>query len=190
MVAFASGAFNSALHYWSTHFTHDPFRGKYQFNVFDAALLIPYFIVMAVLASYGIHRYAMVYLYYRNRKKRTAGPPNRFDELPRVTVQLPIFNEQFVVERLVDAVCRLEYPKDKLEIQVLDDSTDETVVAARNIVERYAALDYAITYQHRSKREGFKAGALQAGMENATGEFVAIFDADFVPPEDFLLRTI
>jgi cellulose synthase/poly-beta-1,6-N-acetylglucosamine synthase-like glycosyltransferase len=190
MLAFASGALNSALRYWSTHFTHDPFRGKYQFNSFDAALLIPYFVVMAVLASYGIHRYAMVYLYYRNRKKRTSEPPGQFPDLPRVTVQLPIFNEQFVAERLVDAVCRLEYPKDKLEIQLLDDSTDETVVVARNAVERYAALGYAITYHHRTNREGFKAGALQAGMEKATGEFIAIFDADFVPPEDFLMRTI
>ena len=107
-----------------------------------------------------------------------------------MTVQLPIFNEQYVVERLLDAICKLEYPRDKLDIQVLDDSTDETVDVARALVERYAAVGNPITYHHRTNRHGFKAGALAEGMESAKGEFVAIFDADFTPPEDFLLRTI
>jgi cellulose synthase/poly-beta-1,6-N-acetylglucosamine synthase-like glycosyltransferase len=166
------------------------FRGMYQLNGFDLALLIPYFAVMIVLASYGIHRYILVYLYYRHRKRRTRQPNVMFAELPRVTVQLPIFNEQFVVERLVEAICRLEYPREKLEIQVLDDSTDETVEVARAAVERCAARGEPIRYLHRSNREGYKAGALQAGMERAKGEFIAIFDADFVPSPDFLLRTI
>jgi cellulose synthase/poly-beta-1,6-N-acetylglucosamine synthase-like glycosyltransferase len=117
-------------------------------------------------------------------------PPGRFEVLPRVTVQLPIYNEQFVVERLVEAVSRLQYPREQLQIQVLDDSTDATSEVARNLVERYAALGCPIVYHHRDHREGFKAGALQEGLKTATGEFIAIFDADFVPPEDFLLRTI
>ncbi len=177
-------------HYFRTHFLDRTFQGLYQANAFDLALLIPYFIVLTLLASYGIHRYVLVYLYYKHRKNRTTGPSARFDVLPRVTVQLPIFNEQFVVERLIDSICRLQYPLEKLQIQVLDDSTDETLQVARDLVERYAALGYPITYHHRSNREGFKAGALQEGMNSATGEFIAIFDADFVPPEDFLLRTI
>jgi len=154
------------------------------------ALLMPYFIVLIWLASYGIHRYVLVYLYYKHKNNRTTDPPGHFSDLPRVTVQLPIFNEQFVVERLVEAICRLSYPLEKLDIQVLDDSTDETEAVARGLVEHYAARGYQITYRHRTNREGFKAGALAEGMKAAKGEFIAIFDADFVPPEDFLLRTI
>src|SRR5208283_2642492 len=107
--------------------------------------------------------------------------PAYFDDLPRVTVQLPIFNEQYVVDRLLDAVCRLDYPREKLDIQLLDDSTDEIAEVARLLVERYAAAGYPVVYIHRDNREGFKAGALEAGLKSATGEFVAIFDADFVP---------
>src|SRR5438105_7875061 len=154
------------------------------------ALLIPYFIVLTLLASYGVHRYVLVYLYYKNKKNRTVDPPGHFSELPRVTVQLPIFNEQFVVERLLQAVCRLNYPREKLEIQVLDDSTDETVDVARGLVEHYAAQGYPIAYHHRTNRAGYKAGALHEGLKSAQGEFVVIFDADFVPSPDFLLRII
>ena len=154
------------------------------------ALLVPYFIVLILLASYGLHRYVLVYLYYKHKRNRTTEPASHFADLPRVTVQLPIFNEQFVVDRLVEAICRLEYPREKLDIQVLDDSTDETVDVARAVVERYAALGNPISYHHRANRDGYKAGALQEGLKTAQGEFVAIFDADFVPPEDFLLRTI
>src|SRR5438874_4561408 len=178
------------MHYVQSHFFDPTFEGKYQANAFDLALLIPYFIVLIWLASYGIHRYTLVYLYYKHRKDRTQGPAGHFAELPRVTVQLPIFNEQYVIERLVDAVCRLDYPREKLDIQVLDDSTDETIAVARGLVERYAALGHPITYHRRRNREGFKAGALAEGLKTAKGEFVAIFDADFVPPEDFLLRTV
>ncbi len=176
--------------YIRTHFFDTTFKGLYEVNAFDLALLIPYFIVLILLAGYGIHRYILVYLYYKNRKNRALEPTTRFDELPRVTVQLPIFNEQFVVERLIDAVCRLEYPREKLDVQVLDDSTDETRDVASALVERYAALGYPIAYHHRENREGFKAGALREGMKTARGEFIAIFDADFVPPEDFLERVI
>jgi cellulose synthase/poly-beta-1,6-N-acetylglucosamine synthase-like glycosyltransferase len=177
-------------HYMRSHFFDPTFKGLYQANGFDLALLIPYFIVLILLASYGLHRYVLVYLYYKHRKNHTSESTQQFSDLPPVTVQLPIFNEQYVVGRLVDAICRLQYPKDKLDIQVLDDSTDETVTVARDLVDRYAALGNPICYIHRSNREGYKAGALANGLKTARGEFVAIFDADFTPPEDFLLRTV
>src|SRR5881275_3245501 len=176
--------------YIRQHFFDKTFQNLYHANAFDLALLIPYFVVLILLASYGIHRYVLVYLYYKNKKNHTVKPGCEFSELPRVTVQLPIFNERFVVERLLDAVCGLNYPLEKLDIQLLDDSTDETQAVARGVVDRYAARGFPVTYHHRTNREGYKAGALAEGMKTATGEFIAIFDADFVPPPDFLLRTI
>src|ERR1700757_705974 len=176
--------------YIRQHFLDTTFRGLYHANAFDIALLVPYFIVLILLAGYGVHRYILVYLYYKHKKNRTTEPAAYFGDLPRVTVQLPIFNERFVVERLLDAVCGLNYPLEKLDIQLLDDSTDETQAVARGAVEYYAARGFPITYHHRTNREGFKAGALAEGMKTAKGDFVAIFDADFVPPEDFLLKVI
>jgi cellulose synthase/poly-beta-1,6-N-acetylglucosamine synthase-like glycosyltransferase len=176
--------------YLRQHLLDRTFQGLYHTDSFDRALLIPYFIVLVLLAGYGMHRYILVYLYYKHKKNRTTDPAAYFERLPRVTVQLPTFNEQYVVERLLDSICKLKYPREKLDIQVLDDSTDETVEVARNLVERYAALGNPISYHHRVNREGFKAGALAEGLKTAKGEFVAIFDADFTPPEDFLLRTI
>jgi cellulose synthase/poly-beta-1,6-N-acetylglucosamine synthase-like glycosyltransferase len=176
--------------YLRQHLLDRTFQGLYHTDSFDRALLIPYFIVLVLLAGYGMHRYILVYLYYKHKKNRTTDPAAYFERLPRVTVQLPTFNEQYVVERLLDSICKLKYPQEKLDIQVLDDSTDETVEVARNLVERYAALGNPISYHHRVNREGFKAGALAEGLKTAKGEFVAIFDADFTPPEDFLLRTI
>lgn len=176
--------------YLRQHFLDKTFQGLYQVNGFDLALLIPYFIVLIILAAYGGHRYWLVYLYYKKKKNKTTEPAAHFDDLPRVTVQLPIFNEQYVVDRLLDAVCKLEYPREKLDIQLLDDSTDETVAVARELVERYAALGHPVTYLHRDNRSGFKAGALAEGLKTAQGEFVAIFDADFVPPPAFLLKCI
>src|SRR5947209_5878415 len=181
---------HSLTHYLKTHFGDKTFKGLYTANGFDLALLIPYFTVLIILASYGIHRYVLVYMYYRNRKNRTDQPASHFADLPGVTVQLPIFNEQFVIDRLVDAVCKMDYPREKLDIQVLDDSTDETVEVAHSVVQRYAAMGYPISYHHRGNRYGFKAGALQEGMKTAKGEFIAIFDADFSPPEDWLMRVI
>src|SRR5580700_3294867 len=143
--------------YLRQHFLDRTFQGLYRANSFDIALLIPYFVVLILLASYGVHRYILVYLYYKNR---TTEPAALFEDLPRVTVQLPMFNEQYVADRLIDSICKLKYPREKLEIQVLDDSTDETVEVVRNLVERYAALGHPITYHHRTNREGFKAGAL------------------------------
>jgi cellulose synthase/poly-beta-1,6-N-acetylglucosamine synthase-like glycosyltransferase len=161
----------------------------WQANGFDLAVMLPYFFVMAILASYGIHRYALVYNFYKNRN-RVAGPPPEISAWPRVTVQLPIYNERYVIERLIETVAQFDYPRDLLDIQVLDDSTDETQEVARNCVERYQALGLPISYLHRANREGFKAGALQEGLKSAAGEFIAIFDADFIPPPDFLRRTV
>jgi cellulose synthase/poly-beta-1,6-N-acetylglucosamine synthase-like glycosyltransferase len=177
--------------YWSRLMdpARDPFRGIYQLNGFDLAVMIPYFIVLAVLAAYGIHRYWLVYCYSKHRANVPAKPPEPA-EWPKVTIQLPIFNERYVVERLVEAISRLEYPSSLLEIQVLDDSTDETQEVARACVERYRALGLQIHYLHRTNREGYKAGALAEGLNCATGEFVAIFDADFQPGSDFLRRTL
>jgi cellulose synthase/poly-beta-1,6-N-acetylglucosamine synthase-like glycosyltransferase len=111
-------------------------------------------------------------------------------DVPMVTIQLPMFNEYSVVERLIRAVCKIKYPIDKLEIQVLDDSTDDTITLANKVVDEYKAKGYNIKYIHRIDRSGYKAGALKAGLEVAEGEFVAIFDADFVPNEDFLEETV
>ncbi len=178
------------LPYIRQHFLDKTFQGLYQVNGFDLALLIPYFIVLIVLAAYGAHRYWLVYLYYKHKKNKTTDPAAYFEELPRMTVQLPIFNEQYVVDRLLDAVCKLDYPREKLDIQLLDDSTDETVEVARGLVDRYVALGHPVSYLHRDNRQGFKAGALEEGLRTAQGEFVAIFDADFVPSPDFLLKCI
>ena len=177
-------------HYLRTHFLDTTFKGLYQANAFDMALLIPYFVVLILLAFYGMHRYQLVYLYYKHRKNKVTAPASHFEELPRVTIQLPIFNEQYVVDRLVECVCKLEYPRDKLQIQVLDDSTDETVEVARAVVEGYAAMGNNISYHHRTNREGFKAGALEAGLKTATGEFIAVFDADFTPQPEWLMSVI
>jgi len=176
------------LRYWRT--LVDPtFRGLYQVNAFDLGIMLPYFFVMTVLAMYGIHRYQLVYNFYKNRKN-VPGPPPEMALWPRVTVQLPIYNERYVVERLVDAVAQFDYPRELIDIQVLDDSTDLTQELARDCVERHQALGVHITYLHRDNREGFKAGALQEGLKVAAGELVAIFDADFIPPIDFLRRTV
>jgi cellulose synthase/poly-beta-1,6-N-acetylglucosamine synthase-like glycosyltransferase len=188
---FAFASQNSLRHYFKTlENTDQTFKGLYHWNLFDAALLLPYFAVMILLAIYGLHRYTLCYQYYKYKDNYQPDPPRHFDELPRVTVQLPIFNEQFVIDRLIDAVCAMEYPKEKLEIQVLDDSTDETQQVAAALVERYAAQGHPIVYIHRTNRHGYKAGALDAGLKIAKGEFVAIFDADFVPPSDWLMKVI
>src|SRR4029077_9371154 len=120
---------------------------------------------------------------------RVAGPPPEISVWPRVTVQLPIYNERYVIERLIESVAQFDYPRELLDIQVLDDSTDETQEVARNSVERNQALGLPISYLHRANREGFKAGALQEGLKSATGELIAIFDVDFIPPAHFLPRT-
>src|SRR5262252_77349 len=119
-----------------------------------------YFFVLVVLAIYGWHRYYLVYLYIRYRDREAkAGPP--LDPLPIVTVQLPLYNEMYVADRLIEAVCQLSYPRERLEIQVLDDSTDETRSIADLAVRRFAAQGIDIKYFHRTDRSGYKAGALE-----------------------------
>jgi cellulose synthase/poly-beta-1,6-N-acetylglucosamine synthase-like glycosyltransferase len=156
---------------------------------FETLTLATYFFVLIILAVYGWHRYYLVYLYMKHKDRRPV-PAGSFDVLPLVTVQLPIYNEMYVADRLIDAVCRLDYPRERLEIQVLDDSTDETVAIAQRAVHRQAEAGVNITHLHRTDRRGFKAGALEAGLRVASGEYIAIFDADFIPPADFLRRTI
>ena len=153
----------------------------------ETLTLASYFFVLIILAVYGWHRYYLVYLYKRHAGQETVAPPDPA-EWPVVTIQLPLYNEMYVADRLIDAVCRIEYPRDLLEIQVLDDSTDETRNVAEMAVRRWAATGLDIKYLHRTDRSGFKAGALDAGLASARGEFVAIFDADFIPSADFLMR--
>jgi cellulose synthase/poly-beta-1,6-N-acetylglucosamine synthase-like glycosyltransferase len=155
----------------------------------ETLILVLYFFVLSILAIYGWHRYYLVYLYTKNKDKAPLLPP-ALDTLPRVTVQLPIFNEMYVADRLISTVCEMDYPRELLEIQVLDDSTDETTEIAQLAVRRHASRGFDIRYLHRVDRRGYKAGALEAGMSESTGDFVAIFDADFIPPRDFLKRTL
>jgi cellulose synthase/poly-beta-1,6-N-acetylglucosamine synthase-like glycosyltransferase len=155
----------------------------------ELSIVVAYAGLLVLLSIFGVHRYAMTYLYFRH-KYQLPTPKGRFEALPRVTVQLPIFNELYVTDRLIDAVARLDYPRELLQIQVLDDSTDETRAIARARVEELRERGVDIAYVHRVDRTGFKAGALEHGLATATGEFVAIFDADFVPDPGFLRRTI
>jgi len=164
-----------------------------QYNAPTITLLVVYFSILLVLSFYGSHRYMMVYLYRRYAKDKPDPSPAREwgeDELPIVTVQLPMFNERYVAERLIDAVCQLDYPLDRLEIQVLDDSTDDTTAICQHAVEAKKELGFDIVLIHRTDRTGYKAGALEEGLAIARGEFVAIFDADFVPQPDFLRNTV
>src|SRR5439155_8607013 len=163
----------------------------YQLDAFDWTVLIIYFGILAVLAIYGVYRVKLVAEFWRY-SKFPPKPKGQFAEskLPTVTVQLPLFNEMYVVERLVRAVAEIDYPRELLEIQVLDDSIDETVNIARATVEHYARAGFDISYLHRNDRTGFKAGALENGMKTARGELIAIFDADFVPKPDFLRKLV
>src|SRR5829696_3015340 len=155
----------------------------------ETLTLAVYFFVLVILAVYGWHRYYLVYLYMRNKDKQPV-PAGTLERLPRVTIQLPIYNEMYVADRLIDAVCRIDYPRDLLEIQVLDDSTDETCEIAELAVRRHAAHGIDIKYYHRADRTGYKAGALEAGLQVARGSFIGIFDADFLPSPDFLHRLL
>jgi len=147
-------------------------------------VLCLYFGSLLGMTVYGCHRWYLVWLYLRHRRETTR-PRERFEELPRLTVQLPLYNEMYVAERLIDAVCALDYPRERLEIQVLDDSTDETTAVLEQVVKRYRDAGFDIVHLHRTDRSGFKAGALEAGLKQAKGDLVAIFDADFVPQPGF-----
>jgi len=163
----------------------------YQLDAFDWTVLIVYFGILTVLAIYGVYRVKQVIDFWRY-SRFPPQPKGKFSEsqLPHITVQLPLFNEMYVIERLVKSVTEIDYPRDRLEIQVLDDSTDETVTIASTTVAEYAARGFDIRYIHRDDRTGFKAGALENGMKTAKGNLIAIFDADFVPKPDFLHKLI
>ncbi len=157
------------------------------------ALVGVYVILVAILACFGLHRGMLVSTCWRKARKlkeieRTIDVPE--DQLPRVTVQLPLFNEATVAQRLIETVAQMDYPRDRLHIQVLDDSTDETATLARNVCERIASQGVDIQYVHRTDRTGYKAGALANGLKSAKGELVSIFDADFLPPRDFLRKVV
>ncbi len=147
-----------------------------------------YVVGCAVFFCIGLNLLYLTYL-AATRPRKHAAPPALVD-YPRVTVQLPIFNELYVVERLLQAACEMDWPKDRLEIQVLDDSTDETQFISARLIKKYADQGIDIVHIHRDDRVGYKAGALHEGLVRAKGEFIAIFDADFVPPHNFLQETV
>lgn len=151
--------------------------------------LISYIFVAIGLSAFGAHKIKVLYGYWRHRKQ-CPEPMSRFAELPQVTIQLPVFNEADILDQLMAAMSALEYPKDRLQIQILDDSTDETADIGEAHAEKLRALGFEVEYRHRTNRRGFKAGAMDEGMATAKGEFICIFDADFSPEPDYLLRTI
>ena len=150
---------------------------------------ICYLSVLIGLSAYGVHRYFIIYLFLKNRKRELV-PACRFEQLPKVTMQLPIFNEVYVVERLLRSVSELDYPRELLQIQVLDDSTDDTREITSSCADELRCRGFNVQLIHRVDRTGFKAGALAVGLDSAEGEFVCILDADFVPQPDLLKRTI
>jgi cellulose synthase/poly-beta-1,6-N-acetylglucosamine synthase-like glycosyltransferase len=153
------------------------------------ALLALYYAVLAVLAFYGVHRLVLVARFLRTRRLTLPLPADPND-WPVVTVQLPLYNEMYVAERLIDAVAALDWPAAQLEIQVLDDSTDETTEVVARAVALWRERGIDVRHLRREVRTGFKAGALAAGLAVARGELLAVFDADFVPAPDFLRRTV
>ncbi|RJP80089.1 MAG: glycosyltransferase [Desulfobacteraceae bacterium] len=168
-------------------------------EILEKLLLFVYFGTAFVLMIYGINCYVMVYLYLRGQKRarqyrtKVSGMAGRFladPDLPFVTTQIPVFNEFNVVERVVRAACRMDYPLEKHEIQILDDSTDGTVHVAHELTEELKKQGFHIRHIQRKRREGFKAGALAEGLRQSSGELIAIFDADFVPPENFLSTVV
>jgi cellulose synthase/poly-beta-1,6-N-acetylglucosamine synthase-like glycosyltransferase len=153
-------------------------------------IILVYVVAGVWLAIYGLNALVLAVLYLLHRRAPTRFVASKVQDYPDVTVQLPIYNERHVVERLVDAVAGLSWPEKRLHIQVLDDSTDDTTVLARTCVERHRRRGLDIRLCHRGDRVGYKAGALASGLSHTRSEFIAIFDADFVPPADFLRRTV
>lgn len=155
----------------------------------DQIVLFSYILSLTVLLIFASHGFIM--LYYHRKYNKIAHNSKKGDQFDQtVTIQLPVYNEYYVVERLINSVCEIDYPKDKLEIQVLDDSTDETYELAKRLVEEKKKEGFDIKHIHRKKRTGYKAGALKEGLKTAKGDFIAIFDADFVPKKDFLKKTL
>lgn len=151
------------------------------------AFVVFYFSILIIPSIFGLHRYYLVYLYYHHRRHKPQAPEfHCLSEIPIVTVQLPIYNEMYVVPRLIRKICEFDYPREKLEIQVLDDSTDGTVEITDREVQFYRQQGFLIEHIRRGHREGYKAGALNEGLKRAKGELITVFDADFLPPADFL----
>ncbi len=162
----AMAAQNPLTNYWTklTDANRNPFRGLYQLNAFDLAIMIPYFLVLVILAAYGMHRYYLVYAYFKHRQN-VPGPPPAVTEWPKVTIQLPIYNERYVIERLVDAVARFDYPRELLDIQVLDDSTDETRQWRALAWSATRRSGFPIHYLHRTDRDGLQSRRAGRGPE-------------------------
>lgn len=159
----------------------------------ESIILLTYIVSLSILFFFASHGFSMIYFYFKTFKKRTEDiDPEDFKikDYPFVTIQLPLYNEKYVICRLIDAALRVDYPKDKLEIQILDDSTDDTKDIIEKHIKPYVEQGYIINHLHRTNRQGYKAGALKEGLKTALGEFVAIFDADFIPRKNFLNRTI
>jgi cellulose synthase/poly-beta-1,6-N-acetylglucosamine synthase-like glycosyltransferase len=158
-------------------------------EILKTLFIVVYLGVLLATAFYGFHRYVLVYLYVKHRKNAYQ-PHGSYTRLPRITIQLPMYNEDVVAERVIRATCQIDYPRELLDIQVLDDSTDHSADIAQRAVDEWAAKGYPITYLHRADRVGYKAGALAAGLKQARGELIAIFDADFIPPRDILQNVV
>ena len=156
--------------------------------IFDEIVLFAYIFSLTILLLFGSHGFIMMFYHYKYMKNKPKSKP--LEDLEMVTIQLPLYNELYVIERLINAVCEIDYPKDKLEIQILDDSTDETVSLVARVVKEKQAQGFDIQHLIRSNREGFKAGALKEGLKTAKGKYVAIFDADFIPNKNFLKSTL
>ncbi len=158
----------------------------------ESLVVHAYFAILAVLSIYGLHRYAILYLYYRHYKCKPRRPTPSLDpgDWPSVTIQIPLYNEMYVACRVINAAAVIRYPRDRFRVQVLDDSTDETTRIAYRTVAELRARGVPVEFRHRDARRGYKAGALQQGLDATSDDLVAIFDADFVPPPDFLERTV
>ena len=184
MFAHSFAVFNNRL-------LREAVAGSGEDSLLVTVLAVTYAAILILLSFYGGHRYTLLYQYWRSRRQQPK-PLRMFDaaELPGVTLQLPLFNEQYVVEGLLECVCRIDYPKDRLQIQVLDDSTDETRMIAAEAVALWRSRGFDIQLIHREDRHGFKAGALEAALCQARHELVAILDADFRPDPDFLKRAV
>lgn len=161
-------------------------------NTLYYIILAIYTLALSYITIYCVMQFSLLYHYLKHHKNKAEekATEQKTEEWPMVTIQLPIFNERFVVERLIDNICKMDYPKDKMEIHILDDSNDDTLEVTRKKVEEYKNKGFQIDQILRKERQGFKAGALQYDMDIAKGEFMAIFDADFLPNPDFLKKTI
>ncbi|MBE62313.1 MAG: histidine kinase, partial [Flammeovirgaceae bacterium] len=151
-------------------------------------VVIGYIFALSVISIFSLEQLYLAILYKRAKKSESKSP--ELNSYPKVTVQLPVYNEKYVVQRLIDSVCSLDYPLDRLEIQVLDDSTDETIEIISSQVQKWQEKGINVQHIQRPERVGFKAGALAYGLKLASGEYIAIFDADFLPEPDFLLKTL